>query len=456
MSQNVLFLPASIRSHVIPALYLSNLISREFKSTFVVTGSSMKQLVESNGANAVVLDSFRIHMGMEASYLAFLNKRVNFISLFWSLLRREIFQHRRKELKQLINRLKPQIVFLDIFNSTDLLAIHADFPDIEIAFFNPMLSTYRVKGIPAINERYWGEHSIPKERKRGSRDIRSSILRWLDIRQFRFLVRKIGLDKKYPVADDGTHAILFQNAPEFVLAPLELELFNEVQKQTQTYLGLCINEARVEPESDPLFADLLNLLSERGRTGDRIIYCSFGTYYDGNLQPFLVFLHRLLDAIGSIVKIQVVISVNKLVLDTLAHQRKVPTNVHLFTFVPQLQILKICCLHISHGGMGSIKESILYSVPMLIVPLEPKWDNNGNCLKIEHHGLGLGSSLTDEHAVVLRGKILALLDEPKYKENVVAFRRRVLALNSFDANRGKIKAALRTGHSDHSYRCTSN
>jgi UDP:flavonoid glycosyltransferase YjiC (YdhE family) len=440
---NVLFLPASIRSHVVPALYLSNLIKQDFRSTFAVTDVSMKQLVEGNGANAIVADSYRIHMGMEANYLRSLNKKVSLISLFAALLKRSVFEHRRKELKDLITRLTPQIIFIDIFNSTDLLAVHADFPNIKIAFFNPMLSTYRVKGIPAINERYWGIPNPLHDQKADLRNMASSLLKWLDTWQFEAIISDIGLNKKYPIANNRTHAILFQNAPEFVLAPLELELFEKVQMQTQTYLGLCINEDRVELEIKPEFVELLNLLDEKKRVGDRIIYCSFGTYYDGNLKPFLVFLHRLLDAINGISKVHVVISVNKLVLETLVYQRQIPPNVQLFTFVPQLEVLKMCCLHISHGGMGSIKESILYAVPMLIVPLEPKWDNNGNCLKIEHHELGLGSSLTDERSEVLRNKILQLLDEPKYRSNVRAFRERTLLANSPEASQRKIQSVLK-------------
>lgn len=46
----------------------------------------------------------------------------------------------------------------------------------------------------------------------------------------------------------------------------------------------------------------------------------------------------------------------------------IPANVHVYPWVPQLKVLQQASLFISHGGMNSINESLLFNVPLLMVP----------------------------------------------------------------------------------------
>merc|ERR1712032_1205711 len=46
----------------------------------------------------------------------------------------------------------------------------------------------------------------------------------------------------------------------------------------------------------------------------------------------------------------------------------VPPNFLPVAVVPQLEMLPLCSAFITHGGMGSVMESIVHRVPMIVVP----------------------------------------------------------------------------------------
>ncbi len=50
----VLFLPASIRSHVLPSLYLAGLLAEDYEVVYAVTSDILAELVTKNGYWAVM------------------------------------------------------------------------------------------------------------------------------------------------------------------------------------------------------------------------------------------------------------------------------------------------------------------------------------------------------------------------------------------------------------------
>lgn len=46
-----------------------------------------------------------------------------------------------------------------------------------------------------------------------------------------------------------------------------------------------------------------------------------------------------------------------------------PPNFHAFSHVPQLEFLPLCDAFITHGGMGSTMESLVFRVPMVVIPV---------------------------------------------------------------------------------------
>lgn len=98
----------------------------------------------------------------------------------------------------------------------------------------------------------------------------------------------------------------------------------------------------------------------------------------------------------------------------------------MFSRVPQLKVLQHADLFVTHGGLGSVKESINYGVPMLVYPLDLQYDQNGNGLKVEHHGLGLRGVFQYERSSDMQKKMGELLRNKKLTENLIVFKNTIL------------------------------
>jgi UDP:flavonoid glycosyltransferase YjiC (YdhE family) len=58
---------------------------------------------------------------------------------------------------------------------------------------------------------------------------------------------------------------------------------------------------------------------------------------------------------------------------------------------------------------------------MLVYPLDLVYDQNGNGLKVEHHGLGLRGVFNQDKPLAISDKIIKLLEDHTFKNNIVKF-----------------------------------
>jgi UDP:flavonoid glycosyltransferase YjiC (YdhE family) len=61
--------------------------------------------------------------------------------------------------------------------------------------------------------------------------------------------------------------------------------------------------------------------------------------------------------------------------------------------VPQLDVLRRADLIVTHGGAGTVKESILLGVPMVVLPLMR--DQFEMAQRVVHHQLGIAGNLAE-------------------------------------------------------------
>lgn len=66
----------------------------------------------------------------------------------------------------------------------------------------------------------------------------------------------------------------------------------------------------------------------------------------------------------------------------------VPKNFLPVAVVPQLEVLPLCSAFITHGGMGSVMESIVYNVPMIVVPAFGDQIENADSIQRTNMGFG--------------------------------------------------------------------
>lgn len=427
LKKRVLFIPASIRSHVIPTLYMAEMLAAEYDVFYAVTDAILSGIVSENGFTPVLSSTLRVGIGMEANYLASQQLRAGFWQTIRAVCTNKLYWQRKQELDELLERVKPAAVFIDIFNSTDFLALYHHWDTVRLLFCNPMPSTYRVGSWPVVSEASWPASPPPARLpaklnwRRLLRQPRAELYQEALRYQLSKLKQLVGLAAEHQIIETD-FAQLFANVPEVILAPAEFELSPEVRQPHQHYLGLSIRETRTDTELDSEFARQWPGLLARRRAGQRLIYCSFGTFYTGPNKALLDFVVNLLEAVGALPDVQVVCSVNSLVVETLRARHTALPNVHFFRRVPQLVVLKNADVHITHGGLGSVKESIYYGVPMLVYPLDAHYDQPGNGLKVEYHGLGLRGNFQWERPAELKAKLLRLLDDATFRANVARFR----------------------------------
>jgi UDP-glucoronosyl and UDP-glucosyl transferase len=433
MKKRALFIPASIRSHVLPSFFLADILSEDFDITYAVTTKILEELVIENGFQSIQISGFKAGIGQEANYIQSKGEKVSFFRLVKSYLSQELYHNRKKELEDLIQQIKPSVIVMDIFNGTDFWVLYPHHQTIKLWFFNPMPSTYRVGNYPIVSEGFWFKVKPASTQKKEKRSFfqalknpLGSVINYLANKQKQDLFKLGNVPAKHQVLENQ-FTTLFDNVPELILIPLEFELSPEVKKPHQHYLGLCQREARKDTELDEKFETQWQNILDKKQAGYKIIYCSFGTYFEGADPRLLDFVNLILEALNDIPNVFLICSVNKYVVEVIHSQHKTLENALFFSRVPQLKVLKITDLFITHGGMGGIKESIFYEVPMLVYPLDLHYDQTGNALKIEHHGIGLRGSFGFERVADMKIKILKIIEDDLYRENINMLNRTINA-----------------------------
>jgi hypothetical protein len=353
---------------------------------------------------------------------------LTFWNLSKALWKNEVYQYRKVELDSIIEKLKPKIVIVDIFCSTDFFILHSHINHLKVFFYNPMPSTYKVGNFPLVSETVWSEKktilesTIKSKLKQFLKSPKSYVFEYLKQKNIDNLFKISGISERNKKIDND-FIFAFDNVPELILAPLEFEYSEEIKKDFQHYLGLSQRiENRQDTELDPHFIDAWSKIIKEKENGEKIIYCSFGTYFEGADPRLLDFVNVILESVSNIPNTILICSVNKFIVEVIHSQNVTLENAYFFSRVPQLKVLEISNLFITHGGMGGIKESIYYKVPMLVFPLDLHYDQSGNALKVEKHGLGLRGTFGFERTKDMQAKIIRLLEEGIFKEKLTDFK----------------------------------
>ncbi|MEN0048666.1 MAG: nucleotide disphospho-sugar-binding domain-containing protein [Bacteroidota bacterium] len=94
-----------------------------------------------------------------------------------------------------------------------------------------------------------------------------------------------------------------------------------------------------------------------------------------------------------------------------------PPNVHAFSWIPQLEVLKEADCSINHGGIHTINECIHFRVPMLIYSGK-RSDQDGCAARVAYHELGIMADKdTDSPSEILQ-KIERVLNNISYKKRI--------------------------------------
>jgi zeaxanthin glucosyltransferase len=153
-------------------------------------------------------------------------------------------------------------------------------------------------------------------------------------------------------------------------------------------------------------------------TGEPLIYAALGTVMNGLEDVY----KAILGAVGPLTGFQLVLSIGKNIDP--ADLGPIPTNTILVREAPQIELLKIAVLCITHAGLNTVLEALAQGVPMVAIP--NSYDQPGVAARIAYHGIGEFielDSLTVERLSELIQKVLknlSYLEKARYFQEVIA------------------------------------
>jgi UDP:flavonoid glycosyltransferase YjiC (YdhE family) len=150
------------------------------------------------------------------------------------------------------------------------------------------------------------------------------------------------------------------------------------------------------------------------------VYVTLGTIWNTDLDVFRLVIDALRDHVNLVVTVG-----RQNDPATLGPQ---PTGVVIRSYVPQHELLPWCDAVITHGGSGTVLGALTHGLPLLVVPQGA--DQWSNADKVVTAGAGL-RLLRDELSVVaVRECVLALLDQPRYRQAASSIRDEIGAMPS--------------------------
>jgi zeaxanthin glucosyltransferase len=144
-------------------------------------------------------------------------------------------------------------------------------------------------------------------------------------------------------------------------------------------------------------------------TGEPLIYASMGTILNGQVEVF----RTLAAGVAKHKGVQLVLSIG----DQLEPEQigPVPSNAIIVKRAPQLELLKLASVCITHAGLNTVLESLAQGVPQVAIPVT--FDQPGIAARIAYHKTGVVTSLdqlTVAHLATLLGEVLS---DATYRDN---------------------------------------
>lgn len=140
-----------------------------------------------------------------------------------------------------------------------------------------------------------------------------------------------------------------------------------------------------------------------------IVYISLGTVVKGSVSFFKNCLEAFRDE-----DIDVIISAGEKF--DCRKLRSIPSNVHIYSSVPQPEVLKIADVFVTHGGMNSVSESLVYKVPMVVIPFLSDQPVNARC--VERLGVGKRLEYSGVNKDSIKEYVLSVLSDTDIRENI--------------------------------------
>jgi MGT family glycosyltransferase len=168
--------------------------------------------------------------------------------------------------------------------------------------------------------------------------------------------------------------------------------------------------------------------------GRPLIYASMGTLQNGMDWVFKTFAEACAG-----LDVQLVLSLGGN-LDP-AKFDGLPGDAVVVRFAPQLELLELAAVCITHAGLNTALEALAHGVPMVAIPITN--DQPGVAARIAWTGTGRSLSLKKLNPESLRHAVTDVLTTPSYRQNAERLRQEIAGLNSLEKACEVAEALLR-------------
>lgn len=323
-----------------------------------------------------------------------------------------------------LRSLQPDLVLIDIEMYPHIMAAIAA-EEFTVALLCPFLNLWQQPCLPPLSS-----SMVPGNGWRGSRlGIALAWLR-LELGRWRYAqterIQQVGVDLwsvlrvyarqiGYPIGPYFGFTRMFAcdqaTLPILCLNAVELD-FPHQPHPLMHYIGPMVREDRRAPQVTPEIQATLEQICDRTQSSNRVlIYYGCSSLARGNKHH----LQTVIEAVAQKPQWELIMGLGGR-LDP-QELDPFPANVHAFPWAPQLQVLQRANCAIITAGINAINECIYFGVPMLVYSLGCV-DQNGNSVRVKHHGLGIMGSFQNETAQQIRQSLEALLTEPSYQSRV--------------------------------------
>ncbi|MEM9885013.1 MAG: glycosyltransferase [Bacteroidota bacterium] len=418
-NKRVLFWMHSAVSHIISITRIANILQSEGYDIYIASHytEDIKKYIKNQNFIYLGMKSLPFGVNWEAVHaLKKDSKNVKSDVLKYKF-EDKLYIERKREIADVVIHLQFNIIFIDSMLATEFIILYEFYVHkTKFAFLQTMFLTnisrtraglnsgilptdnfYRLKclmGLILHHAKRYSKYMVYL----GRDDVTNVKKKW----------RILDKEKAYPIDKNRCFNIGFKNVPEFILASEEADLFARLKSKNQYYVGFKVNTNREEYSSTALNKFL------KGNENKFLIYCSFGTRkyeFRSVIDSFNKKLCELAEDMNDCIFV-VSSSFGK---NANTNQLK---NIFFADYIPQMEILSKADLFITHGGLNSIKESIHFNVPMIVYPLDERYDQKGNSARITYYKLGLRGNIFRDSSEDIRNKMNDILSNHIYKTNI--------------------------------------
>jgi zeaxanthin glucosyltransferase len=189
------------------------------------------------------------------------------------------------------------------------------------------------------------------------------------------------------------------------------------------------------PFHDGKGRDAVNFPWER-LTGEPLIYASMGTILNGQVEVF----RTLAAGVAKHKGVQLVLSIG----DQLEPEQigPVPSSAIVVKRAPQLELLKLASVCITHSGLNTVLESLAQGVPQVAIPVT--FDQPGIAARIAYHKTGVVSSLERLTAANLATILGEVLSDATYGDNARRIQKAIVKTNGLSLAADLVEQSLQT------------